>query len=65
MTADLTRTEQEILALVAQGLSNREIGALRHVELETVKYHVSNILRKLEVSNRTAAAAAFLEGRAA
>lgn len=65
MTAALTPTEQEILERVAQGWSNKQIAAERWVTVETVKYHVSHILRKLEVSNRTAAAVAYLEGRAA
>ena len=52
----LTRRELEILQLVAQGLSNRAIARTLCVTEQTVKFHVSNILKKLDVSNRTQAA---------
>jgi len=51
----LTRREQEILALVAEGLSNSETAKRLWVTEQTVKFHLSNIYRKLGVSNRTAA----------
>lgn len=51
----LTRREMEILLLVADGLSNAEIAAALHVSYKTVKFHVSNILRKLSVQNRAQA----------
>jgi len=52
---DLTRREREILALVAEGHSNRELARMLWVTEQTVKFHLSNIYRKLEVANRTEA----------
>jgi DNA-binding NarL/FixJ family response regulator len=51
----LTGREKEVLQLVAQGLSNRAIGAALNLSPGTVKIHVSNILNKLNVSSRTEA----------
>jgi DNA-binding NarL/FixJ family response regulator len=51
----LTRREREILALVAEGHSNRELARMLWVTEQTVKFHLSNIYRKLDVSNRTEA----------
>jgi DNA-binding NarL/FixJ family response regulator len=51
----LTRREREILALVAEGHSNRQVARLLWVTEQTVKFHLSNIYRKLNVSNRTEA----------
>ncbi len=48
----LTRREREVLTLVQQGLTNQEIAASLVIELGTVKNHVHNILRKLNVSSR-------------
>ncbi|MFN2204713.1 MAG: response regulator [Candidatus Promineifilaceae bacterium] len=53
MESPLTDREQEIATLVAQGLSNKEIAAKLHVSANTVRSHISNILRKLKLSNRT------------
>ncbi|GIM98977.1 ATP-binding protein [Planomonospora venezuelensis] len=53
----LTGREQEVLALVAEGLPNREIGERLFIAQKTVSVHVSNILGKLGVSSRTQAAA--------
>lgn len=53
---DLTNREQEILMLIAQGNSNQEIADALFITLKTVKTHVSNILAKLEVDDRTQAA---------
>ena len=52
---DLTNRETEILQLIAQGLSNQEIADECFITLKTVKTHVSNILSKLDVSDRTQA----------
>ncbi|MGY3777490.1 response regulator [Isobaculum melis] len=53
---DLTNREQEILMLIAQGMSNQEIADTLFITLKTVKTHVSNILSKLSVEDRTQAA---------
>ncbi len=53
----LTPREAEVLALVAAGKTNREIGAELFVSEKTASVHVSNILRKLGVSSRVDAAA--------
>jgi DNA-binding NarL/FixJ family response regulator len=52
----LTRRETEILQLVAEGKPNPEVARTLWVTEQTVKFHLSNIYRKLGVSNRTAAA---------
>jgi DNA-binding NarL/FixJ family response regulator len=54
-TAALTRRELEILRLVAEGRSNAQVGRMLWVTEQTVKFHLSNIYRKLDVSNRTEA----------
>lgn len=54
---DLTTREREVLALMAEGLSNTEIAKKLIVSPSTIKSHVSNILSKLEVTSRTEAAA--------
>lgn len=53
---DLTKRENEILLLIAQGNSNQEIADALFITLKTVKTHVSNILAKLDVEDRTQAA---------
>ena len=53
---ELTNREQEILLLIAQGMSNQEIADELFITLKTVKTHVSNILAKLAVEDRTQAA---------
>jgi DNA-binding NarL/FixJ family response regulator len=52
----LTNRESQVLRHVAMGLSNREIGKSLGISVETVKEHVQNILRKLDVNDRTQAA---------
>lgn len=54
--AHLTEREWEVLALVAQGKRNREIAQELCICEKTVEYHVTNILGKLRLPNRTAAA---------
>ena len=51
----LTTRELEILQLVARGSTNGEIARRLWVTEQTVKFHLSNIYRKLEVGNRTQA----------
>jgi DNA-binding NarL/FixJ family response regulator len=53
--ADLTRRELEILKLVAEGHSNSQLARMLWVTEQTVKFHLSNIYRKLDVANRTEA----------
>jgi DNA-binding CsgD family transcriptional regulator len=57
--AILTDRENEVLALVAEGLSNGEIGRRLFISPKTVSVHVSNILAKLQLSSRTQAAAHY------
>jgi len=52
----LSESEQEILVMLAQGVPNKEIAGKLHLAEGTVKNHVSNILGKLQVQNRTQAA---------
>jgi len=52
---ELTPREMDVLRLLAEGLPNRKIGERLSINERTVKYHVSAILAKLEVSNRTEA----------
>jgi DNA-binding NarL/FixJ family response regulator len=53
--AGLTRREVEILQLVAEGYSNAQLAKMLWVTEQTVKFHLSNIYRKLGVANRTEA----------
>jgi NarL family two-component system response regulator LiaR len=53
---ELTEREMEVLKLIAQGLSNSEIAEKLVISVNTVKGHVSNILSKLHVADRTQAA---------
>ena len=53
--AELTDREREVLKLMVEGLNNQEIADRLVVSLSTVKYHISNILSKLQVDNRVAA----------
>jgi len=51
----LTARELEVLRLLATGLSNNQIGEQLYISATTAKFHVSNIMRKLEVSRRAEA----------
>ena len=55
-TIPLTEREKEVLRLVADGLTNVEIGERLYLSDKTVKSHVSNILAKLQLPDRTQAA---------
>ncbi len=52
----LTPRETEVLQAIVQGLSNKEIGEMLFISEKTVKNHITNILRKLDVNDRTQAA---------
>lgn len=52
----LSPRESEVLELLGQGLTNREIGERLHLAEKTVKHHMTNILQKLHVRSRTEAA---------
>ena len=54
--ASLTGREEQILRLVADGLSNKEVGLKLDLQEKTVKHHMTRILSKLQVRNRTEAA---------
>jgi two-component system, NarL family, response regulator LiaR len=58
---DLTEREKEVLALLVEGLTNPEIAEKLVVSKSTVKFHVSSILNKLQVSSRTEAVAKALQ----
>jgi len=58
---ELTEREHEILSLMAEGLSNPEIATRLFVSRSTVKFHVSNILSKLEAGSRTEAVAMAIQ----
>ena len=55
-TKKLSAREYEVLKLIAQGKTNRDIADLLTISIRTVKYHVSSVLDKLDVKNRTEAA---------
>lgn len=54
---ELTDREREVLSLLAQGLSNQEVAAHMGISLKTTRNHVSNILGRLQVADRTEAVA--------
>src|SRR4051794_23548228 len=53
----LTDRERQIMRLVSEGLSNKEIGRRLNIVDGTIKVHLHNIFQKLEISNRTVLAA--------
>ncbi|WP_279203904.1 nitrate/nitrite response regulator protein NarP [Obesumbacterium proteus] len=59
--ADLTERELDVLQEVARGLSNKQIASQLHISEETVKVHIRNLLRKLNVRSRVAATVLYLE----
>jgi DNA-binding NarL/FixJ family response regulator len=56
LAIDLTGREKEILSLISKGLNNKDIAETLSISLFTVKNHVSNIIQKLAVEDRTQAA---------
>lgn len=58
---NLTDREYDVLTLIAQGMSNKEIAAALVVTIHTVKIHVSNIIQKLAVDDRTQVAIKALQ----
>jgi DNA-binding NarL/FixJ family response regulator len=59
----LSAREQEVFELIAKGLTNTQIAEALTVSENTVKFHVQNIFQKLNVSNRTEAAAVYFRTR--
>jgi DNA-binding NarL/FixJ family response regulator len=51
--ASLTPREREVIALICEGLRNKEITERLHISLATVSHHLTSVYRKLEVSDRT------------
>lgn len=60
-SSDLTSREMEVLELIVQGQSNKEIGASLKISEATVKSHINNILSKLGVTDRTQAVTTALQ----
>ena len=54
--SELTRREIDVLKMIASGSFNKEIASTLNISERTVKNHVSNIFKKIEVSDRTQAA---------
>jgi DNA-binding NarL/FixJ family response regulator len=63
IVSQLTRREYEILQLMTKGATNREIATTVFLSVETVKWHVKNILQKFGVANRGQAVATYLGSR--
>jgi DNA-binding CsgD family transcriptional regulator len=61
---ELTSREADVLALVAQGLTNRQVAARLYLSARTVEKHVERILAKTGLANRTALATFAIEGQA-
>jgi DNA-binding NarL/FixJ family response regulator len=58
----LTERESEVLGLLSRGLANKQIAIMLGISEHTVKFHVSSIYQKLNVTNRTEAVRAGLRG---
>jgi DNA-binding NarL/FixJ family response regulator len=59
---ELTSREEEIFALVARGMSNKEIARIVKCTERTIKHHMTNIMQKLNVRNRVEVALKFRQG---
>jgi len=64
MHLELTNRENQILKLIADGLTNREIACALLISESTVENHIHHIYEKLEISNRAKAVAYFLHSQA-
>jgi len=60
---DLTDREREVLKLMVEGLNNKQISERLYVSQSTVKSHVSNVLKKLNVNSRTKAVSFALKNK--
>ena len=63
LESSLTERENEVLLAVAEGLSNQEIAQKLNIGANTVRTHISSLLRKLELTNRTQLAIFVTEKR--
>ncbi|WP_145538717.1 response regulator [Yersinia kristensenii] len=61
--SELTERELDVLQEVARGMSNKQVAFELHISEETVKVHIRNLLRKLNVRSRVAATILFLENK--
>lgn len=61
--ADLTQRERELLVLMTRGMNNQEIAVELAIAVPTVKFHITNILGKLEADNRTEAVLTAIKHR--
>ncbi|WP_016676998.1 response regulator [Yersinia pestis] len=61
--SELTERELDVLQEVARGMSNKQVAFELHISEETVKVHIRNLLRKLNVRSRVAATIMYLENK--
>ena len=61
MTKPLSNRENEVLSLVAKGYSNTDIADQLCISVYTVKNHISNLMKKMNVKNRSQLALSFLK----
>jgi two-component system nitrate/nitrite response regulator NarP len=61
--SELTERELDVLQEVARGMSNKLVALALHISEETVKVHIRNLLRKLNVRSRVAATIVYLENK--
>ena len=59
--SSLSLREEQVLQLMTQGMTNRQIAGRLCVTVHAVKFHLASIYRKFEVNNRTEAVVAFLQ----